>query len=301
MKISTLVVGLGKIGMLYKNENFFLFNNHCQSIINHNKFKLVGGVDINKKKLKKFEENYQIPSFLNFKKAYDKTNPKMIILSTPTRINDKIFDYIKKKNIKPQIFVIEKPGSYNYKHFQNFSIYCKKKKIKLFVNYQRSFSNSLKFFRNFVNSGKKIKIYINYKKGFYNSCSHYINFFFNIFQSTKYNIIKIKKYKKQKNDFFVNCQIKINRSISFDFKKTKDEKIVFKNSNGNQIQYFTEKSKIVLIKNKKKTIIKNDFYKNIKNLLDKIVKEYKTRSDFNLISSLKTLELIHNIQKKNEK
>ena len=35
--------------------------------------------------------------------------------------------------------------------------------------------------------------------------------------------------------------------------------------------------------------------------LDKIAKEYKTRSDFNLISSLKTLELIHNIQKKNEK
>ena len=50
MKIETLVVGLGKIGMLYDYKKKKHFNNHCDAIKNHSFFKLIGGVDINKKK-----------------------------------------------------------------------------------------------------------------------------------------------------------------------------------------------------------------------------------------------------------
>ena len=129
MKIKTLIIGLGKIGMLYSYEKKNHFNNHCDAVSFHPMFELVGGVDTNKKKQNLFEDKYNLPSFNKIYTAYKKLIPKLIIISTPTESNDKIYQLIMKKKIFPKAFLIEKPGSYNYENLKNFSDFCKKKKF----------------------------------------------------------------------------------------------------------------------------------------------------------------------------
>ena len=72
-----------------------------------------------------------------------------------------------KNNISPKIFLVEKPASYEYHNFKKFVDYCNTKKIRIVVNYQRSFSSSLSIMNTFLNKQKKIKIEVYYKKGFY--------------------------------------------------------------------------------------------------------------------------------------
>ena len=298
MKISTVVVGLGKIGMMYDFKKKNHYNNHCQALETHKNFNLIAAVDKDKHKKKKFQKNFKLPFFTDLNKAFKETKPNLIIISTPTIQNDKLFDYIKKNNITPKIFLIEKPGSYNYDNFKKFIIFCKKKKIRLALNYQRSFCDSLSIFNKFLRSGEKIKIYVYYKKSFYNSCSHYINFFFEIIKSKTYKIIDVSFYKKINKDFISNCKIKIQYLIEFKYIKNTQERIIFKNSKNHLLIYYTEKSKIIL-KKKNHSVIKNNFNLNLKNVLNSIYKEYQKKNNFNLDSSLKTLEIITNIQKNN--
>ena len=158
MKISTIVVGLGKIGMFYDYKKKGHFNNHCQAIESHKNFRLIAAVDRDKKKFNKFIKIYKAPVFSSLKFAFEKMRPDLIILSTPTTKNDELFEYIKKNNISPKIFLVEKPGSYEYSNFKKFVDYCNTNKIKIVVNYQRSFSSSLSIISSFLNKQKKSKL-----------------------------------------------------------------------------------------------------------------------------------------------
>ena len=54
MKISTIVVGLGKIGMMYDFKKKNHYNNHCQALETHKNFNLIAAVDSDKNKKKNF-------------------------------------------------------------------------------------------------------------------------------------------------------------------------------------------------------------------------------------------------------
>ena len=299
MKISTIVVGLGKIGMLYNFNKKRHFNNHCDAIKYHEKYKLVAGVDINEKKRKKFFNKYKVPVFSNLKSAYALCKPKLVIISTPTHKNEKLFQYIKKYKIVPKIFLIEKPGSYNYLSLQKFVNFCKEERIRLIVNYQRSFSNSPTIINKFLKFGKINKIYVFYRKGFYNSCSHYINLLMESIKSKNQKIIHVTSYKKFGKDFIANCRIKIKYLIELNYKKNSEEKIIFENTKGNQMTFLTEKSKILIKKDKRKKFVANNINKNLKNVLNKIANESIKKENINLINNKKTLKIICNIKKTN--
>ena len=80
MNNTVLIVGLGKIGMLNRN-NKNNFNNH-DLFYNSSKFKLYG-VDINKKNVLQFKK-YSLKTYLNFKKAYYRLKPNIILISVDT-------------------------------------------------------------------------------------------------------------------------------------------------------------------------------------------------------------------------
>lgn len=298
MKINTLIVGLGKIGMKYNYYQRSHYNNHCESISFHKKFNLVGGVDVNLKNKDFFIKKYKLPFFKDIVKANKKLKPEMIIISIPTDKTNKLFNLIKKEKILPKIFLLEKPGSYDYKSLKSFLSFCKKHNVKIFINYTRSFS---KFSDDFINIIKRIKfgkinkIEIFYHKGIFNSCGHYINFIFKIFNTTRFSIDSIFKNIKFKKDFLSNFLLKIKYPIYFFYEmQNKKEKIIFYGSN-KKIIYYTESSRIYYYNNEK-LFLKNDLMKNLKNTLDYIIKN-KT-NNFNVISSLKTLEIISKITNK---
>lgn len=292
MKIETLVVGLGKIGMLYDYKKKKHYNNHCDAIKNHSFFKLVGGVDIDKKKRNLFIKKYNLPVFIDTKKAFDKINPKMLILSTPTKKNNQIFKLILKKKINPKIILLEKPGTYVYSELNKLCKFCINNKIKLFLNYTRSYSKIIgNLHKNLLSKKfKKVgRVEVFYYKGIFNSCSHYIHFLCSVFKFNKIKIKKITRIKKIKDDFLVNFILDIGREVYFYFSEKKiNEKILF-NYNDLKIQYNTGTSKIY---DHNKQQIRNDFNYNLKNVLDRI-KTYK-KKDINssLNKSLVSLKTI---------
>ena len=108
--IKTLIIGLGKIGLDYdyklRSKNIYI--THANSIKNHKKFKLVGGVDINKSCRLKFEKKFNVKSFKSYSEALKRTMPNLIILSTQVKDYVKVFKYFSEnKSVKFVLF--EKP------------------------------------------------------------------------------------------------------------------------------------------------------------------------------------------------
>ena len=67
MKIDTLVIGLGKVGMGYDYlQRKKKIKSHAQAIVGNKNFQLVGGVDKNFLKRKKFEKKFKITAYENY-------------------------------------------------------------------------------------------------------------------------------------------------------------------------------------------------------------------------------------------
>ena len=108
MPLNSLIIGLGKIGLLYDlNKKILLTHSKC---LNHNRrYNLLGGIDLNKKNLSKFKKKFQKQIWSNIKNYDLKKKVDLVVLSSAAedRYNDikKIIKYINPKNI------LEKPAS----------------------------------------------------------------------------------------------------------------------------------------------------------------------------------------------
>jgi len=78
-------------------------------------------------------------------------------------------------------------------------------------------------------------------------------------------------------DFLIDCDIKIKVPIRFiSTSNNIKEKIIFYGKNM-KIVYLTEYSQVFLF-NKRKTLIKNDLDKNLKNVFNRIFVSYKKKN-----------------------
>ena len=119
MKIRTLIVGLGKIGMSYDvnkaNKNIL---SHCSAVNSSKKFKLVGGVDKDKNKKNLFERTYGNLFFDDLKYALLKTRPDFVIISSNTynhlEIIKKILHLNYKNYVRVKFILIEMPMGVNF-------------------------------------------------------------------------------------------------------------------------------------------------------------------------------------------
>ena len=303
MKLKTIIIGLGKIGMLYDFPSRNHFNNHCEAISSHSKFNLIAGVDTSKQRLGLFKSKYNLPIYRNIKDAYEKLNPDLIIISVPTHKSIKILNDIKKLKIKKKIILLEKPGSFNFQDLKKFAKFCKLRNIELFINYTRSFSLFLKNLKNLLKKkkfGKIKKIKIFYHKGIYNSCSHYLNFLLNFFKNEEFKILNVFKKKKLKRDYLINFDIKLNVPVYFRYTKKKDKEKIIILSEEKKLTYLTEESEIFL-NEKSKKFIKNDFKNNLKNVLDTIVDYNRKKFKFDISKDLTTLKIITKTVNENKK
>lgn len=301
MKPKVLIIGLGKIGMMYNFYNKKIkYNNHSDAFFDNKNFQLIGGVELNKERRKLFRKKYKLPCYSNLKVAYKKCKPDILVLSVSTEKSEHFFECIKENNLRPKLILLEKPGSYEYIKLKFFYNYCKAKKIQLFFNYQRSYSQKLLNFRNFLDYkkiGKLKSINIYYSKGLYNSCSHYLNLLFLLLKTNTIKNLKILDHKKIKKDFLVNFSFQMKYLVNFRVIKNKmPEKIIFNGSKINVI-YLTELSKIYYYIGKKKYLINNDFNTQQLNVLKKINQLIGTGVNFNITNNLKTLKFLNSVTK----
>lgn len=313
--IGTLVIGLGNIGSEYNSKiNKKYKITHLNSLISNKNFQILGLVDSNLNKLKKYKNLYN--TYSNVEKALIELKPTLVIISTNTKNHFKILKKLKGfSSIK--FILCEKPFTENLNDARKIENIFSNNKIKIYINYIRN----IDFFLNILlkkyilnKSKKKIFCTIQYNSTLLNGASHYfclINRFFGKFK-------KIKLLTNSKNSLiFMIYYSKINvLFISNDKIKNNFEKIEFKNNNfilsyfngGYNIEIKSKTmNKIYNKKNYFKTIKKivNPFYLNSQNfILNEIYKRFRNKRT-SLCSMKEAIDvhcIISNLKKKiNEK
>jgi len=311
-KINTILIGLGKIGLEYdlNSKKFLTFS---KVISSDKRFDLICAVDPNLSQQKKFRSKYRCDSFSNISLALKNYSPELAIISTPTNKHLISFEKIVNCNTLKYI-IIEKPGTYNSKDLEKIIKICKKKKIKLFVNYNRSFDEKgrkkiLKLI------GSKNLIVIIYNRGLFNNCSHFISLFSSIFNFFP----KIKILNKGKNflsdpqpDFRLSYKSTEVIFINLQLKKILVNKALIFSKN---FQLFSDDifEKINILKSKHSDLIKGHYmYKDtnklfalntsLKQVLDKVYEyeNFKLYNKKNLNNYLKTLRILEKIKFKSK-
>ncbi len=303
MSIKTLIVGLGKVGMMYDYNNKISNYTHAQSINNSPYFDLLGGVDISSKKRKKFVTKFRKPAFNSIKSAHKDNKYDLIIISVPTIQTQKIYLEIIKKKIVPKAILFEKPVSNKLSISKKIFTYCERNKIKIFVNYNRRYDISTrkikeKFKKNFIGDIKHIDVI--YHKGLFNSCSHYLNYL-NLLFSDKNKLISVNNKHQLKDDYLVDFHLKNkNFDINFVSRKNQKESIKIYGTLGKFV-YYTEKDIIYFLKtNKKKQQIQNNYSNGQKNVLKNIAQTLKNKAYpySTSIDAIETLKYIEKITRK---
>ena len=136
-----LLVGLGKVGMMYDVESPS-FKTHVSSIIKTKSLNLIGAVDKSQIKRNFFEKKFKKPVFSNFLQAVNNLKPSVLVIAVDTNNTKKIYNDIINKKLFFKIIIFEKPVSNNLQIVKKIFDYCKKKKIIVFVNYFRRFDKS---------------------------------------------------------------------------------------------------------------------------------------------------------------
>jgi len=195
-KISSMIIGLGNIGLNYDINLNKSFLTHAKSIIKSSNFSLLCGVDKDYRQLNKFKKKYNLPAYLDHDLALKIHKPELIVISTLENNHLNILKKICSYN-SVRYILLEKPGGEDYHQLQRAFQYCEKKNIILFVNYFRNF---LPYFVFLAKKLKKIKIkvFVIYTRGVRNNCSHVIALLLMINDMFDVSKVKVKSYVKKK-------------------------------------------------------------------------------------------------------
>lgn len=179
MKHSVLLVGLGNIGVGYDihvdlSQRIY---SHARAFSLHEKFTLLGGVDLDKNCRQRFEKRYQCPTYLTIKDALRVHQPDVVVLSLPTLLHGEALLCVLEQS-RPKLLLCEKPISYNLEEAALMVEACCNQGVQLYVNYmRRSDPGVIEVKRRFDKGDIKspIKGVVWYSKGFIHNGSHFIN------------------------------------------------------------------------------------------------------------------------------
>jgi len=314
-KINTLLIGLGSVGLNYDLvvQNHVL--THAKSLFLNKRINLISGVDNDKKKLDLFNKKYGLKSFRNLNKALNFANYEFAVISVSTNNLSKIFNKIKNHQALKYI-LIEKPGSSSLKEFVDILQYCEKKRIKLFINYNRSFFKPLMNEFTFLKNCRNFKIIHTYSRGLFNNGSHFLNLVLS-FLKLPNKIQIINKKKIYKDDIYSDIFLKFGNGTIFLFSNNNktlvnettiifDNKKIYYDLNNNEfIKFNSENSKLVNgFRQLKKVSYKRFTIRyNQKQTLNKILKNLDNNFFIKkrLLADFKTFKVLNNIKRLNAK
>ena len=197
VKKKSILIGLGNVGLNYDLGSQSTMT-HAKSLSKNKKIELICSIDKSSKQRKIFKNKYRKPTFKNInKEAILKSN--FIVLSSPNYTHLK---YIRKilhyKNIRT--ILLEKPGGSNFNDFKKIKSLCKKRGVKLYINYQRLYDKNYSKIKNIFKRMTSFNGVVNYSRGLENNCGHILSLL-EKFDLKKAKIILLNKNKSP--DFFV--------------------------------------------------------------------------------------------------
>ena len=312
MMFKVLIIGLGKIGLLYDINKKNMQLTHSSAFYNNKSFKIIGGVDRSKKKIKLFEKKFRVSGFIKINDALKKLKPDIIIIATETKNHLKTFNQIFLKKNSCKLIICEKPCGKSLKEINEINKISKKNKCKVFVNYMRISSKAALYLKRITRLNKGYFSGVSYyTKGILNDSSHYINLFQFIFGKVlkiKNDIYKIQK-KKLNNFtlFFKNGQIKFICLENLEYSNSKFEiyfqkKMICYNSDQNILKVFNViKNKIYdnKVMSSKTNLSLNLGFENIQGMVVDQISRMKKKKNYHLVSikeAIKTMEIIDKLK-----
>ena len=271
MKLRSIVIGLGRAGLMTDYNVKQFIKSHTKAYYLHPKFDLMCGIEKKKRNRKLFNKKFNRPAYknLNINLEY---NPHIVSVCVPTDQHKYCIQNIIKK-FKPKIILCEKPLSNSIKNAKDIITMCKKKRIKLFVNFTRITDPYFNKLKKKINKFKNFKGKVYYNNGFINNGSHYLNlmtFLFGNFKSYK----KIRTINKMKKDINIDVTIKFkNAEIDFVYKKNPIKDFEFQNQNFYVKNY---KKKYLNFNGKKNKRILNKYQFNVLNEINRYMNKKKT-------------------------
>jgi len=307
-KIKTILIGLGKVGFLGDLNKHNSISSHAKVLYNLKEIDFLCAVDKLKKNRILFKKKYKIEVSSNIEKSIKKYKPEFIVISTDTnnlfKVLKKVGNYNCVKNI-----LVEKPGANNFICLKKIINTFEKKKINLFLNYNRSYNNKIVNLFSLLKSKKYFKATYFYNRGFLNNCSHFLNIFF-LYLSDPIKITIIKKNKKFMDDIQPDVKLNFKNGEIFlicngNNKILHNELIIF--NNNFKINSNSSLSSFLISKLKKNQLIAgfNDYFekkkihikkKNYQEIVYKKILNKNSRNNDILYSGLKVLKLYNNIK-----
>ena len=179
MAISTLIIGLGQIGMAYDlhlNSDRYVYS-HARAFSKHQKFYLIGGVDPDGQRRQTFTHTFGCPAYAQLDTALELHQPDLVIIAVPTRYHGQTLQRVIERS-HPKIILCEKPLSYDLQEARLMVQSCATRCIRLCVNYmRRSDPGTIEIRRRIMGGefGVRFKGVAWYSKGFLHNGSHFFN------------------------------------------------------------------------------------------------------------------------------
>lgn len=256
-KIKTIIVGLGKVGFEY-DKNFIRKSHiltHSKALKKNKKYKLIGGVDIDKKKRNLFSKKYKVKAFNSINEC---SNMKIDlgVISVPAKAQYSVFKQMANLNIKN--IICEKPISTNTRDANKILKISQQKKIKIIVNFLRRYNPAIIKLKNKLDRGSLGKIlngYFWYKKNLQHGGCHFIDLILYLFgMPIYYKVIDLKK-NQSPNILFQFKEFKI---FLFSSPKANYELGKFELQTNSSIIYYEDDKNITILKKKKNKVFINE-------------------------------------------
>ncbi len=261
MKIRCAVIGLGRIGCGFDDDENEKIKTHAGAYSKNINTELTAFCDIDKTKLQKYGKKYHVRSlFTDYKELFNKTELDLVSICTHAESHLDIIKEAAKNNVKG-IF-LEKPISDNLKDATKIIQICNKKKIKLQINHQRRFSKFYIQTKKFIekNIGDITMCNIFYGAGILNTGTHIIDiarFFCGNIQEVSGTVSDNKLIS---NDFNINGVIKFKNGCicnlqTLDYSKYRILELDIMGERGRlRLDIAKNKAEAYLIKSKKKLV-----------------------------------------------
>ena len=201
MKISTAIIGLGKIGLTYDLDEFGAaipnqVMTHCRSVSESDFFKISYLIDPQIEPVQVAVHQYGGAGFHSVVEAEGQDSPQLVIVSVPTPLHLKtLLDITEKWN--PAAYLIEKPFGSSSNEARQMRDILELQDAKVYVNYLRRYLPNFISLRSsplFRNRGRLKSVAINGYGTLENIFSHFLDLLIYMESSSILGLSKKSKY-----------------------------------------------------------------------------------------------------------
>lgn len=211
MKVKCAVIGLGRIGVGFDDNQNKIIRTHVQAYKNHKNCELISLCDIDENKLKKYGKKFRISElYTSYSELFKNEKIDCVSICTFADTHKKIVKKAAEFGVK-RIF-LEKPMASTLDDAKEIINICKKNKITLSIDHQRRFhSNYPEIKKNIENKlGKIYFINITYGSGIGNTGTH-------IFDMLRYFFGEVYSIQSSKSSIKSNNPKDPNIDVSLTF------------------------------------------------------------------------------------